>query len=156
MNITNDKGKFGAWKSNKHRCETIFIWCKHLHWHEKIILTSLAMWTYEVEAVPVAASGLVWPPHSFAPFDLVSHSTTIFPISWAFYYTIAYHVVTVAEPRETWRLKCALIISGIPWRILRLALILDSIKCDVFPRNHNTLLDLIFFCLAQYTPFRIV
>lgn len=73
-----------------------------------------AMWTYEVEAVPVTASGLTWPPHSSAPFDLVSHSTTIFPISWAFYYTIAYHVVTVAESRETWRLKCALIISGSP------------------------------------------
>lgn len=45
-----------------------FIWYKQLHWHEKIILTSTAMWTYEAEAVPVAASVLTWPPHSPAPF----------------------------------------------------------------------------------------
>jgi len=109
------------------------------------------LWTYEVQAVPVAASGLTWPPHSSAPFDLVSHLTTIFPISWAFYYTIAYHVVTVAESRETWRLKCVLI-SGIPdVLILRLALILDDIKCDVLPWNYDTPLILwFFFCLVQH------
>lgn len=93
-----------------------FIWCAHLQLTRANYLDlcrwTSTMWTYEVEAVPVAASGLTWPPHFPAPFDLVCHSTTISPISWAFYYTIAYHVVTVAEPRGTWRLKCALIISG--------------------------------------------
>jgi len=104
-----------------------------------------AMWTYKVEAVPVAASGLTWPPHFPAPFDLVSHSTTIFPISWAFYYTIAYHVVTVAEPRGTWRLKCVLIISGSPaytpigWY---------GVKCNIRGIMIPHWILWFFFCLA--------
>lgn len=140
---------------NNKQCETVFyqMWAFALTRANYLDLCgwTSAMWTYEVEAVPVTASGLTWPPHSSAPFDLVSHSTTIFPISWAFYYTIAYHVVTVAEPRGTWRLKCALIISG-SRHVLRLALILDSIKCNVFLRgiiSHWILWS--FFDLTQYT-----
>lgn len=49
------------------------------------------------------------------PFRLsLSHSTTIFPISWAFYYAIAYHVVTVAEPRGTWASQVCLNNIGVP------------------------------------------
>lgn len=88
------------WHSKERMEETIGIDAKlpfylmrtHLHWHEKIIMTSTGE---RRPCEPTKQKLFRWrlpvqpDLHTLLPlssFDLVSHLTTIFPISWAFYY----------------------------------------------------------------------
>lgn len=82
---------------------------------KKIIVTSKNVGHANLRSRSCSGGGFRFnPPPLFAPFAS-SHSTDIVPILRPLYYTIARHVVTLSEPRETCGFTCLFVILPPPF-----------------------------------------